>query len=71
MTGDVKYCFEDQEIEEVTRNMAKIQVPRLPVLNGDDRLVGMFSLGDIAISRDRKSASDALRRISRPGGEHT
>ena len=70
MTEDVKYCFDDQEIEEVTRNMADIQVRRLPVLNRDKRLVGILSLGDIATSRDGKAASDALRGISRPGGEH-
>ena len=70
MTEDVKYCFEDQDIEEVARNMADIQVRRLPVLNRDKRLVGILSLGDIAVSRDGKEAGDALRGISRPG-EHT
>jgi len=70
MTEDVKYCFDDQEIEEVTRNMADIQVRRLPVLNRDKRL-GILSLGDIAISADGKDAGEALRGISRPGGEHT
>ena len=70
MTEDVKYCFDDQEVEEVTRNMADIQVRRLPVLNRDKRLVGILSLGDVAISRDGKVAGDALRGISRPGGEH-
>src|SRR3954463_13356713 len=69
MTEDVKYCFDDQEVEEVTRNMADIQVRRLPVLNRDKRLVGILSLGDIAI-RDGKDAGEALRGISRPGGEH-
>ena len=71
MTDDVKYCFEDRELEEVTRNMADIQVRRLPVLNRDKRLVGILSLGDIAGSSDGKGAGDALRGISRPGGEHT
>jgi len=71
MTKDVKYCFDDQEMEEVTRNMADIQVRRLPVLNREKRLVGILSLGDIAISRDGKTAGDALSGISRPGGEHT
>ena len=59
MTDDVKYCFEDQELEEVTRNMADIQVRRLPVLNRDKRLVGILSLGDIAGSSDGKGAGDA------------
>jgi CBS domain-containing protein len=70
MTEDVKYCFDDQDVEEVTRNMADIQVRRLPVLNRDKRLVGILSLGDIA-SRDGKDAGEALRGISRPGGDHT
>src|SRR5204863_9252696 len=71
MTEDVKYCFDDQDVEEVTQNMGDIQVRRLPVLNRDKRLVGILSLGDIAISRDGKDAGEALRGISRPGGEHT
>src|SRR3954453_3385911 len=70
MTEDIKYCFDDQDVEEVTRNMADIQVRRLPVLNREKRLVGILSLGDIA-SRDGKDAGEALRGISRPGGEHT
>jgi len=71
MTVDVKYCFEDQDLKEITRNMADIQVRRLPVLNRDKRLVGILSLGDIAVSRESKDAGEALRGISRPGGEHT
>ena len=71
MTEDVKYCFDDQDLNEVTSNMADIQVRRLPVLNRDKRLVGILSLGDIAISADGKDAGEALCGISRPGGEHT
>jgi CBS domain-containing protein len=71
MSEDVKYCFDDQDIKEVTRNMADIQVRRLPVLNRDKRLVGILSLGDIATSREGKGAGNALQGISRPGGEHT
>jgi CBS domain-containing protein len=71
MTGEVKYCFDDQDVEEVTRNMADIQVRRLPVLDRSKRLVGILSLGDVAVSRDAKRAGEALRGISRPGGEHT
>jgi CBS domain-containing protein len=71
MTEDVKYCFDDQQVEEVSRNMADIQIRRLPVLNRDKRLVGILSLGDIAVGPDSKDAGNALRGISRPGGEHT
>ncbi len=71
MTADVKYYFEDQDIDDVTRNMAEIQVRRLPVVNRDKRLVGILSLGDIATSPDGKGAGQALSGISRPGGAHT
>src|ERR1044071_4157852 len=50
MTSEVKYCFDDQEVEEVTRNMGDLQVRRLPVVNREKRLVGILSLGDIAKS---------------------
>src|SRR5438132_255491 len=71
MTKDIKYCFEDQELEEVTRNMADIQVRRLPVIDHDKRLVGILSLGDIATSREAIEAAEALSGISQPGGYHT
>ena len=72
MSGEVKYCFEDQSIEEVTANMGDIQVRRLPVLSREKRLVGIISLGDVAVQSGREHvAGVALGGISRPGGEHT
>lgn len=72
MTPDVKYCFEDQDLDEVMHNMADIQVRRLPVLNHDKRLVGIISLGDIAVMQRGKTGgtAHALSGISRPGGQH-
>lgn len=71
MTDDVKYCFADQEIEEVTRNMGEVQVRRLPVIDRDKRLVGILSLGDVAVTTVNGAAGEALTGISRPGGEHS
>jgi CBS domain-containing protein len=70
MTADVKYCFEDQDLEEITKNMGDIQVRRLPVLNRDKRLVGIIALGDIAQVQARDGTGAALSQISRPGGRH-
>lgn len=70
MTDDVKYCFYDQEIDEVTPNMGEIQVRRLPVLNRDKQLVGILSLGDIAVRSGDGAAGEALTGI-RPGGAHS
>jgi CBS domain-containing protein len=67
MTEEVKYCFESDDLKEVARNMADIKVRRLPVLNKDKRIVGILSLGDIAITEGAKNAGGALCGISEPG----
>jgi CBS domain-containing protein len=72
MTDAVKYCFEDESIEEVSRNMGDIQVRRLPVVDRQKRLVGIISLSDIANGEGAiEEAGEALRDISQPGGEHS
>jgi CBS domain-containing protein len=71
MTEDVKYCFEDQDIDEVIRNMGEIQVRRLPVVNRDKRLVGIVALGDIARAKAGDGTAEALSQISQPGGQHS
>jgi CBS domain-containing protein len=71
MTQDVKYCYEDDDTNDVARNMADIQVRRLPVLTRDKRLVGIISLGDLAVTDGSGSAGEAVAGISQPGGEHS
>jgi CBS domain-containing protein len=71
MNAEVKYCFDDQEIDEVLRNMGELQLRRLPVLNHQKRLVGIISLGDMAANGQAKLAGDALGDISRRGGMHS
>ena len=70
MSKEVKYCFEDEDLDDVADNMADIQVRRLPVLNHDKRLVGIVSLGDVAVGHAAE-ASAALQGISEPGGQHS
>jgi CBS domain-containing protein len=70
MTAEVRYCYEDQELDEVSAIMGDIQVRRLPVLNHDKRLVGIIALGDIALVQSGNGTGAALGRISRPGGQH-
>jgi CBS domain-containing protein len=72
MSPEIKYCFEDQSIDEVTQTMGELRVRRLPVLNRDKRLVGILSLGDLAIDEGAQDeAGEALGGISRPGGKHS
>ncbi|MGQ9369206.1 CBS domain-containing protein [Azospirillum sp. ST 5-10] len=71
MTQDVKYCYEDEDVDHVARNMGDIQVKRLPVVNRDKRLVGIVALGDVAISQGAGTAGKAETGIARPGGAHS
>ena len=71
MTDEVKYCYEDDDTNDVARNMADIQVRRLPVLTREKRLVGIISLGDMALSDEAGKAGEAVAGISQPGGQHS
>ena len=66
MTPEIKFVYEDESIEDVARNMSKLQLRRLPVLNRSKRLVGIVSLGDLAIKQDSDNAQHALKDISQP-----
>lgn len=71
MTPEVKYCFEDDDLDEVARNMADIKVRRLPVVSREKRLVGIIALGDVASAGDEDNAAEALEGVSDPGGPGT
>lgn len=70
MTGDVKYCFEDEEVDRVVANMGANQVRRMPVMNREKRLVGIVTLADAALEHDPVVVGEALLRVVEPGGEH-
>jgi CBS domain-containing protein len=71
MSAEIKYCFEKDDVKDVAQNMAEIKVRRLPVLNAQKRIVGIVSLGDIALVQGAKHAGEALSGISEPGGAHS
>jgi CBS domain-containing protein len=67
MTPDVVSCFEDQDVQEAARLMQEHQVRRLVVLSRDKRLVGIVSLGDLAVETgDEKLAGRTLEQVSEP-----
>ena len=71
MTPEVRYVFEDEELEHVGENMAEQQLRRLPVMNREKRLVGIVSVGDLALKHQQPGkAGEALHGISQPGGQH-
>lgn len=64
MSTEVKYCFDDENVESVARNMADLEVRRLPVVNRDKRLVGIVSLGNFAQSGDTRASQDLLQGVA-------
>lgn len=68
MSTDVRWCFEDQDLDEVMRQMADSQLRRVPVVTHDDahRLVGIVSLGDIATEAEPQVAGRILGQVSSP-----
>jgi len=71
MSAEVKYCFEDDPVQDVLDNMGDIQVRRLPVVNRDKKLVGIVSLSDLASAGATDDAGMALKDIARPSGLHS
>jgi CBS domain-containing protein len=70
MTGEVEYCFDDEDVEQVTRRMGQLKLRRLPVMNRDKRLVGLVSLGDVALETGTGRSAETLEQVSRPGQPH-
>jgi CBS domain-containing protein len=64
MSGNIRYCFEDEDVQHVAENMAHIQLRRLPVLNREKRLVGVVSLGNIASCHSDKASGTVLRGVA-------
>jgi CBS domain-containing protein len=71
MTPHIFCCNEDEDVEAVAQLMKDKQVRRVPVLDGNKRLVGIVSLGDLAIEiHNERLVGEALECISEPAMSH-
>ena len=66
MTENIEYCTGDQDTEEVMRLMGEKQIRRLPVVDMDKNLIGIVSLGDLAL-RQPGHIDETVLQISQPG----
>jgi CBS domain-containing protein len=66
MSTEIKCCFDDQDVDDVLRNMSDIQARRLPVVDREKRLVGIISAGEAATSHDTQATGETLGGISQP-----
>jgi CBS domain-containing protein len=67
MTPNIIYCFEDQDVSDAAHMMEQNQIRRLVVLNRHKRMVGIVSLGDLAVDAgDEELAGHTLEAVSEP-----
>jgi CBS domain-containing protein len=70
MTPGAAYCFDDQTLDEAATVLETHQIRRLPILNHDKHLIGILSLGDLAVraagTKNRELVDRALKDISEP-----
>ncbi len=68
MTPELIYCFDDQSLEEAAQLMERHQIRRLPILDRSHDLVGIVSLGDLAVrNRNDRLSGEVLEEVSEPG----
>jgi CBS domain-containing protein len=72
MSADVRWCFDDQSLDEVMIQMADSQLRRIPVVSHDDQktLVGIVALGDLATKTadgaQKQDVQDVVGMVSSP-----
>lgn len=60
MSGHVRCVREEDDVERVLGEMAEAQIRRMPVVDGDQKLVGIVTLGDIAAKNPEDEIDVAL-----------
>ena len=65
MTTGVECVRPETTLQEAARLMKDRQIRRVVVVGGDKRVVGIVSLGDIAVdAHDDKMSGDVLEKVS-------
>ena len=67
MSSEVVSCFEDEDERDAAAKMEQHQLRRLVVLDRNERLVGIVSLGDLAVhTADDRIAGEVTEAVSEP-----
>lgn len=64
MSSPIIYCRADEEVGDAIRIMEDQGVRRLPVIDGDKRMVGMLALGDIADCASRDMSAEVVQAVT-------
>ena len=66
LSEGLTYAYDDQSLEEAAQLMQEKQLRRLAILDRDKNLVGMVSLGDVAVKGDIQMAGKVTEEVSKP-----
>jgi CBS domain-containing protein len=66
MTKDVVSCVEDDDASEAVKTMQINKIRRLIVRDDQNKVVGIVSLGDLAVNLNECLVGEALRDVSEP-----
>jgi CBS domain-containing protein len=76
MSTELRWCYEDQSLDDVMVQMGDSQIRRLPVVSHDEqhRLVGIVSLGDLATrmpaGAQKQEVEQVVETVSSPSEPH-
>jgi CBS domain-containing protein len=70
MSSNVICAKVGDDVDEVATRMSEAQVRRLPVVDEDERLCGIVSLGDLSREAAGSEATEALEGVSARGDQH-
>jgi len=70
MTDDIVTARLDDDTDDIAARMSSAQVRRLPVIDDQERLCGIVSLGDMTQKGSDSAAEQALEGVTEPGGDH-
>jgi len=70
MSDNVICARVGDNVDDVATQMSEAQVRRLPVVDENDRLCGIVSLGDLSREAPGQEAIEALEGVSAPGDQH-
>jgi len=65
MSEDVRWCFEDQSLDDVMQQMADTQIRRVPVVSHDEqhKLIGIVALGDLVTKTSEGTQKDETQQV--------
>ncbi len=65
MTPEVEYCYVDQPLNECAKIMRDKQIRRLVVMDRNEKVAGICSLGDIALNASDELSEKVLEDVSK------